>query len=136
MPKTSGTSADESGILTVWVPNDAKVSVNGLATKSTGSRRQFVSFGLKSGLSYKYVVRAQVVRNGQTQEDSRTVMREHGGDRPADSGLVPAFAEKFDLGELSILGEKFEIRISKAETGIENHENATAVRSAKPNSCS
>ena len=73
MPKTSGTSADESGILTVWVPYDAKVSINGLATKSTGSRRQFVSFGLKSGLTYKYVVKAQVVRNGQTQEDTRTV---------------------------------------------------------------
>lgn len=73
MPKTSGTSADESGILTVWVPYDAKVSVNGLETKSTGSRRQFVSFGLKPGLSYKYVVKAQVVRNGQTQDDTRTV---------------------------------------------------------------
>ena len=73
MPKTSGTSSDESGILTVWVPYDAKVSINGLETKSTGSRRQFVSFGLKSGLTYKYVVKAQVVRNGQTQEDTRTV---------------------------------------------------------------
>ena len=45
----------------------------GWQTKSTGSRRQFVSFGLKPGLSYKYVVKAQVVRNGQTQEDTRTV---------------------------------------------------------------
>ncbi len=45
--KTGATSADESGVLTVWVPYDAKVTVNGLLTKSTGSRRQFVSFGLK-----------------------------------------------------------------------------------------
>ena len=74
MPKTSGTSADESGILTVWVPYDAKVSINGLQTTSAGSRRQFVSYGLKPGLTYKYVVKAQIVRNGQTQEDSRTVM--------------------------------------------------------------
>ena len=59
--------------LTVWVPYGAKVTVNGLETRSTGSRRQFVSYGLKPGFSYKYVVRAEVVRNGQMQEDTRTV---------------------------------------------------------------
>jgi uncharacterized protein (TIGR03000 family) len=72
-PKTSGTSADESGVLTVWVPYDAKVTVNGLQTRSIGSRRQFVSYGLKPGLSYKYEVKAQIVRNGQVLEDTRTV---------------------------------------------------------------
>ncbi len=61
-------------MLTVWVPYDAKVTVNGLETRSTGSRRQFVSFGLKPGLSYKYVVRAQVVRNGQSRWKTQTVM--------------------------------------------------------------
>jgi uncharacterized protein (TIGR03000 family) len=66
-------SVENSGILTVWVPYDAKVTVNGLVTKSTGSRRQFVSYGLQSGLTYKYVVKAEVVRNGQTIEDTRTV---------------------------------------------------------------
>jgi uncharacterized protein (TIGR03000 family) len=73
-PKTSGTSSEESGTLTVWVPYDAKVTVNGLETRSTGSRRQFVSYGLKSGLTYKYEVKAQIVRNGQVLEDTRTVM--------------------------------------------------------------
>ena len=66
-PKTTGTSAEQSGILTVWVPYDAKVTVNGLETRSVGSRRQFVSYGLKPGLSYKYVVcaQAEVVREGE-----------------------------------------------------------------------
>ena len=73
MPKTSSTSADESGILTVSVPDDAKVSINGLLTKSTGSRRQFLSVGLMPGRTYNYVVKVQVVRNGQMQEDTRTV---------------------------------------------------------------
>jgi uncharacterized protein (TIGR03000 family) len=73
-PGGSANSAEQSGILTVWVPHDAKVTVNGLDTRSKGSRRQFVSFGLQPGLSYKYVVKAQVVRNGQTQEDTRTVV--------------------------------------------------------------
>lgn len=73
-PSADATSAAESGFLTIWVPHDAKVTVNGLETKSTGSRRQFVSFGLKPGLSYKYEVRAQVIRNGQMEEDARTVI--------------------------------------------------------------
>jgi uncharacterized protein (TIGR03000 family) len=72
-PKTSDVSVGSSGILTVWVPFDAKVTVNGLETQSTGSHRQFVSYGLKPGFSYKYDVRAQVVRNGKVQEDARTV---------------------------------------------------------------
>lgn len=73
MPKTSGTSAEESGVLTVWVPYDAKVTVNGLETRSSGSRRQFVSYGLKPGFSYKYEVRAEVVRDGKVQEETRTI---------------------------------------------------------------
>jgi uncharacterized protein (TIGR03000 family) len=72
-PKTSATSAGNSGVLTVWVPYDAKVTVNGLLTRSTGSRRQFVSYGLRDGLTYRYVVKAEVVRNGQIVEDTRTV---------------------------------------------------------------
>ena len=71
--KTTSYSIDHSGVLTVWVPYDAKVTVNGRETKSTGSRRQFISYGLKPGLSYKYVVKASVVRDGQTVEDTRTV---------------------------------------------------------------
>ena len=71
-PKTSST-IDDSGVLTVWVPYDAKVTVNGRETRSTGSRRQFISYGLKAGFSYKYVVRAEVVRNGQLQTDTREV---------------------------------------------------------------
>ncbi len=71
---SAGTSAAESGFLTIWVPYDAKVTVNGLETKSAGSRRQFVSFGLKPGFSYKYDVKATVVRDGQTVEDTRTIV--------------------------------------------------------------
>ncbi len=72
-PKTSSLSSENSGVLTVWVPYDAKVTVNGYVTKSTGSRRQFVSYGLQPGLGYKYVIKAEVVREGQTVEDTRTV---------------------------------------------------------------
>ncbi len=66
-------TAANSGLLTVWVPYDAKVTVNGLVTKSTGSRRRFVSYGLKPGFTYTYVVRAEIVRDGRVIEDSRTI---------------------------------------------------------------
>ncbi len=88
--KTSDATAEESGVLTVWVPYDAKVTVNGLETRSTGSRRQFISYGLKPGFEYKYEVRAQVVRNGQIEEDVRTVT--------LTAGQITAVAFGFNVG--------------------------------------
>lgn len=62
-----------SGLLTIWVPYDAKVTINGLATKSIGSRRQYVSYDLKPGFNYRYEVRAELVRDGRVYEDVRVV---------------------------------------------------------------
>lgn len=84
---TTIVTPDSSGILTVWVPADAKVIINGMATKSTGSRRQFVSYDLKSGFSYKYEVRAEVVRDGKIVEDTKTVVLTAG----ANAGLAFGF---------------------------------------------
>lgn len=75
-PATSGSSLntlENSGLMTIWVPAEAKVTINGLATRSTGSRRQYVSFGLKPGFSYKYVVHAEIVREGKVVEENKTV---------------------------------------------------------------
>ena len=69
----SGSFAEDSGTLTVTVPEDATVTVNGLTTRSTGSRRTFTSSGLKPGLHYNYVVHVQAVRNGRAEEATRTV---------------------------------------------------------------
>jgi len=65
-------------LLQVWVPYDAKVFVNGVATTSTGSRRQYVSYGLKPNFTYTYEIRSEVVREGAggkptIVEDTRTV---------------------------------------------------------------
>jgi uncharacterized protein (TIGR03000 family) len=64
---------DTSGLLTIWVPAEAKVTINGLATRSTGSKRQYVSFDLAPGMSYKYEIRGQIVRDEQLVEESHTV---------------------------------------------------------------
>jgi uncharacterized protein (TIGR03000 family) len=62
-----------SGQLTIVVPADAKVFINGHQTRSVGTQRQYVSYGLESGLTYRYEVRAEVVRDGKTVEDNREV---------------------------------------------------------------
>jgi uncharacterized protein (TIGR03000 family) len=70
---TSAPLPENSGLLTISVPYEAKVTINGIPTRSTGSKRQFVSHGLQPGFSYKYEVRASIVRDGQIVEDSRIV---------------------------------------------------------------
>ena len=83
-----------SGLLTIYVPYDAKITVNGLATSSEGSRRQYVSYGLKPGFSYKYEVRAEVVRDGQLVEDVRTVTLTAGDRQMVTFGFNPAPREE------------------------------------------
>jgi uncharacterized protein (TIGR03000 family) len=70
---TSTPTIENSGLLTIYVPNDAKVTINGLPTRSDGSKRQYVSYGLQPGLTYKYEIHASVVRDGQLIEDNKTI---------------------------------------------------------------
>lgn len=72
-PQTLLPTQSNSGLLTILVPAEAKVLINGLETRSTGSRRQYVSYGLKPGYTYKYEIRAQTARDGKLVEDTRTV---------------------------------------------------------------
>lgn len=59
--------------LTVSVPADAKIYVNGLPTRSIGEVRRYVSRGLSDGMSYTYEVRAVADRNGETVEETKKV---------------------------------------------------------------
>lgn len=68
-----------TAILTVRVPADAVVLVNGYKTNSVGVRRQFVSRGLEPGVSYNYEIVARIERNGEPVEETRTI-RVEGGD--------------------------------------------------------
>ncbi|QDT09002.1 TIGR03000 domain-containing protein [Stieleria marina] len=64
----------DAALLTVAVPNDsAKVTVNGHATKSSGSVRQFMSRGLEDGFVYTYVVKVEYDFDGQPTTDSKEV---------------------------------------------------------------
>jgi uncharacterized protein (TIGR03000 family) len=66
-----GVQLDRSrGILTVRLPEDAKLYVNGQLTRSTGSSRRFVSTNLTAGNRYPYDLRAVIERDGR--EETRT----------------------------------------------------------------
>jgi uncharacterized protein (TIGR03000 family) len=69
------------------------VAINGHPTKSTGSYREYASYGLKPDFAYKYEIRAQVVRNGQTLESVRTVYLTVGAERMVVFEFSPAGEE-------------------------------------------
>ena len=66
-------SRNSEATLTVSVPNDARVFVNGVQTKSVGSERSYVSRGLQSGFNYTYEVRAEIERDGKIVEETKMV---------------------------------------------------------------
>jgi uncharacterized protein (TIGR03000 family) len=69
---TSGTTRD--AVLTILVPQDAIVTINGKETVTAGTHRQFISRRLEFDQNYKYVVLAKVVRNGKVLTDSQEVV--------------------------------------------------------------
>jgi uncharacterized protein (TIGR03000 family) len=79
-------------LLTLHVPANAKVLINGRATQATGTERHYVSYGLKEGKVYPYTVTvlapartATAPDNGTPEENeiqvSRTLYVKAGDDR-------------------------------------------------------
>ncbi len=60
-------------LLTVRVPADARVLVNGIPTRSVGDVRRYVSRNLTPGFSYTYEVTAESTVDGRTVAQSKTV---------------------------------------------------------------
>lgn len=70
-------SRENSGLLTIYVPADTKVFINGHETRSVGSRRRYVCYGLKPGFHYEYDVHAEVLceKTGFLKEVERKRIR-------------------------------------------------------------
>jgi uncharacterized protein (TIGR03000 family) len=68
----TGLQASDSGVLTIQVPEGAKVFINGLETRSQGTRRQYLSAGLVPGKVYPYAVTVMIPRASQGAVDSAT----------------------------------------------------------------
>jgi len=63
----------DAGTLTLLVPEGAKVFVNGYATKSQGTQRQYISYGLKAGMGYNFDIQVLAIIDGKPREERRTV---------------------------------------------------------------
>jgi uncharacterized protein (TIGR03000 family) len=60
--------------LTVELPADARLYVDGQLTRSASSRRQFITPPLNPGQAYYYDLQAEVIRDGQLVRVSRRVI--------------------------------------------------------------
>ncbi|GIW79783.1 MAG: hypothetical protein KatS3mg105_1590 [Gemmatales bacterium] len=60
-------------LITVRVPDDAKIWFSGQPTQQSGSIRKFVSPPLEPGKTYSYEVKASWNENGKTVEKTKTI---------------------------------------------------------------
>ena len=98
--RTSIESPDgESATLTVFVPTEAKVTINGKFTKSTGSERRYVSYGLHPGQTYVYKIQAEIVRAGKAITDEQTVSLTAGVQRSVAFGFHVPSSERLATTE-------------------------------------
>lgn len=67
------TSISAPAHIIVSLPADAKLSVDGVATRSTSSTRNFVTPVLAAGRTFEYTLTAEVVREGRTIVQTRNV---------------------------------------------------------------
>jgi uncharacterized protein (TIGR03000 family) len=63
----------DTALLIVNLPEDARIFLNGQATKSTGARRSYVTPKLQPGKEYTYEVRAEMTVNGRQVSETRQV---------------------------------------------------------------
>src|SRR5260370_2256748 len=74
-PKKEDKSASLSQArLIVELPADAKLYVDDRLMQTTSERRVFNSPRLEQGQTYYYILRAEVVRDGQTLSDTKRVL--------------------------------------------------------------
>jgi uncharacterized protein (TIGR03000 family) len=57
--------APNQAVIVVSLPAEAKLTVDGVATKSTSATRVFASPELKPGVEYYYSLKAEIVRDGK-----------------------------------------------------------------------
>lgn len=89
-PPVTLRGSDNAAVLTVAVPEDARIYVNDNPTTSTGEVRRYISRGLTPGAAYTYRVRAEFNRDGDQVSEVKTVRLTAGGsatlsfEEPAD----------------------------------------------------
>ncbi|OWK36125.1 hypothetical protein FRUB_08688 [Fimbriiglobus ruber] len=87
----------KSAQLTVELPADAKLYVDGVLTKGTGATRQFHTPSLVAGESFFYDMKAEIEVNGRTEvEQKRVIVRAGDSLNEAFPKLIAAAASTRD----------------------------------------
>jgi len=87
-------------MISVSLPEGAKLLVNGNATRSTGSDRTFISRGLEAGKRYKYELRAEGEKDGKPVTETKVVYVTAGDQTSLVFGMNGAEgAESIAIGE-------------------------------------
>jgi len=75
-PKKTTSAAAQRAQLVVELPGDAKLYVDGNPMKTNAAKRTFNTPPLQPGQAYYYMLRAEVVRDGQTiGQTTRVIVR-------------------------------------------------------------
>ena len=85
---------DNDASVTMNVPADAQIWVDGAATTSTGSVREFTSPPLKPGSQYHYEVQARWNENGHEVTQTQEVAVRAGANIRVDFPVSPGTQEK------------------------------------------
>jgi uncharacterized protein (TIGR03000 family) len=91
-----------STILTVSVPVDAKVFVNGKETTTPGNERQYISRNLVPGYRYSYRIRAEVIRDGEPVTETKIVEVQSGETARVDFDLGTEVAKTKSATKLTV----------------------------------
>jgi uncharacterized protein (TIGR03000 family) len=73
LPNPQTSFSRDSALLTVRVPQQARIYVNGVPTRSTGELRRYVSRDLSPGFAYTYEVKAEAIVDGAPVVSTKTV---------------------------------------------------------------
>jgi uncharacterized protein (TIGR03000 family) len=85
------TTSTQSARLIVDLPADAKFYVDDQLMKTATARRSFVTPKLEPGQTYYYDLRAEVVRDGKVEKETKRILVRAGDVIRADfPGLEPA----------------------------------------------
>jgi uncharacterized protein (TIGR03000 family) len=87
-PKPAEKPIAAPATLVVTLPADAKLTIDGYATRSTTGSRTFVTPALRTGQEYVYTLRAEIVREGQSFTAQRQVTV-RGGEQTAITLEIP-----------------------------------------------
>jgi uncharacterized protein (TIGR03000 family) len=90
MPPANKAAAPATTKLVLNVPADAKVTLAGIDTKSSGATREFVTTLLSDSAWANYSVRVEVVRDGKTLAEEHTVTLHPGDSREMTIDCNPA----------------------------------------------